>query len=186
MINIYFNQSLLHLYIIFALNGICITCKLDRCSLCIATINCGKILILAREGRAGKDTYTPETRKDACILLARFPRAKIRELKQGRRQRQRWRRKAMIWLVEWGKPTVLRAQQCDYFPHTTNQINVFWCRRYSPPLGSLRKHVADGSENVIWKCNFVFLQSFLNYSKSLHLKMCSNYPGTKLEQALQR
>ena len=37
-------------------------------------------------------------------------------------------------------------------------------------LGSLRKHDVDGSENVIWKCNFAFLQSFLNYSKSLRLK----------------
>ena len=37
-------------------------------------------------------------------------------------------------------------------------------------LGSLRKHDVDGSENVIWKCNFAFLQSFLNYSKSLRLQ----------------
>ena len=76
MINISLNQSLLHLYIIFALNhGICITCKLDRCSLCIATINCGKILILARKGRAGSDTCMPETRKTRvfCSLVSRVP-----------------------------------------------------------------------------------------------------------------
>ena len=37
-------------------------------------------------------------------------------------------------------------------------------------LGSLSKHDVDGSENVIWKCNFAVLQSFFNYSKSLCLK----------------
>ena len=41
-------------------------------------------------------------------------------------------------------------------------------------------------ENVIWKCNFSFLQSFLNYSRSSRCKMCSNFPGIKLEPALQR
>ena len=34
-------------------------------------------------------------------------------------------------------------------------------------LGSLSKHDVDDSKNVIWKCNFAFLQSSLNYSKSL-------------------
>ena len=38
------------------------------------------------------------------------------------------------------------------------------------PGGSLRKYDVDGSENVICKCNFAFLQSFLNYSKSLRLQ----------------
>ena len=37
-------------------------------------------------------------------------------------------------------------------------------------LGSLSKHDVDGSANIILKCNFVFLQSFLNYSRSLCLK----------------
>ena len=31
-------------------------------------------------------------------------------------------------------------------------------------LGSLSKDDVDWRENVIWKCNFAFLQSFLNYS----------------------
>ena len=35
---------------------------------------------------------------------------------------------------------------------------------------SLGKHVVDGSENVMWKCDFAFLQSFLNYSQSLWLQ----------------
>ena len=39
-----------------------------------------------------------------------------------------------------------------------------------PLIGSLRKHDVDGSENVIWKCNFSFPQSFLNYSKSSRLQ----------------
>ena len=51
-------------------------------------------------------------------------------------------------------------------------------------LGSLSKHEIGDSENIIWKCNFAFLQSFLYYSKSLHL--CINYPVIKLEQSLQQ
>ena len=39
-------------------------------------------------------------------------------------------------------------------------------------IGSLSNHDGDGSENVTWKCNFAFLQSFFNYSKSLCLKKC--------------
>ena len=35
---------------------------------------------------------------------------------------------------------------------------------------SLSKHDVDESENVIWKCDFAFLQSFFNYSNSLCLK----------------
>ena len=38
-----------------------------------------------------------------------------------------------------------------------------------PNVGSLSKHDVNGSENVIWKYNFAFLQSFFNYSKSLCL-----------------
>ena len=34
-------------------------------------------------------------------------------------------------------------------------------------IGSLLKHDVGGSESVIWKCNFAFLQPFLNYSRSL-------------------
>ena len=38
-------------------------------------------------------------------------------------------------------------------------------------IGSLSKHNVDGSENIIWKSNFAFLQSFFNnYSKSICLK----------------
>ena len=48
--------------------------------------------------------------------------------------------------------------------------------------GRVRKHDVDGSENVIWKSNIAILQSFLNYYSC---KMCFNYPGRKLELALQ-
>ena len=44
----------------------------------------------------------------------------------------------------------------------------FCCRLLS--LGSLSKHDVAESENVIWKCDFAFLQSFFNYSQSLCLK----------------
>ena len=37
-------------------------------------------------------------------------------------------------------------------------------------LGSLSKHDVDESENVIWKCDLAFLQSFFNYSNSLCLE----------------
>ena len=40
-------------------------------------------------------------------------------------------------------------------------------------IGSLSKHDVHGSENVIWKCNFAFLQSYFNYSKLLCLKNLS-------------
>ena len=40
-------------------------------------------------------------------------------------------------------------------------------------VGSLSKHDVDGIENVIYKDNFAFLQSFFNYSKSLCLKHVS-------------
>ena len=49
-------------------------------------------------------------------------------------------------------------------------------------LESLRKHDVNGSENVIRKCNFMFLQSFLYYSKSL----CLQNVLTILKPALQR
>ena len=52
-------------------------------------------------------------------------------------------------------------------------------------LGSLREHDVDGSENFFWKCNLAFLQSFLNYSKSLRLQSVF-YPGIKLKPALQK
>ena len=63
--------------------------------------------------------------------------------------------------------------------------------RKAVSVGSLNKHKhdVDGSENVIWKCHFAFLQSSFNYSKWLCLKKCAlltilPYPGIKLEPAL--
>ena len=70
--------------------------------------------------------------------------------------------------------------------HTQGQRHRQLQRRRHKTIGSLRKHNVDGSENVIWKCNFSFPQSFLNYSKSSRLQMCSTYPGIKLEPAFQR
>ena len=54
----------------------------------------------------------------------------------------------------------------------------------NPLLGSLSKHDVDGSENVIWKCNFAFLQYFFNLQSHHAWKTCSNYPGIKLKPAL--
>ena len=39
-------------------------------------------------------------------------------------------------------------------------------------IGSLSKHDVDGSESVIWKCNFAFLQSFFTYFKVIILEKC--------------
>ena len=47
--------------------------------------------------------------------------------------------------------------------------NIRSVRRYEK-VGSLSKHDGDGSEDVICKCNFAFLQSIFSYSKSLCLK----------------
>ena len=42
--------------------------------------------------------------------------------------------------------------------------------RPSVSWGSLSQHDVDGYENVIWKCNFAFLKSFLNYSEVLRMQ----------------
>ena len=47
------------------------------------------------------------------------------------------------------------------------------CHVKPGPVGSLSKLDVHGSENVIWKCRFAFLQSPFNYSKSLCLKKCA-------------
>ena len=39
----------------------------------------------------------------------------------------------------------------------------------SVSLGNLSKQDVNGGENVLWKCNFAFLQSFLCYPKSLRV-----------------
>ena len=72
--------------------------------------------------------------------------------------------------VKW--PNVKTSQRRR---HTTLKF-CYSLQAYTPgfriPLiiGSLRKHYVDGSENVIWKCNFSFLQSFLNYSRPSRLQ----------------
>ena len=51
---------------------------------------------------------------------------------------------------------------------------LFWCtisHNGSDLIGSLSKHDVDGSENIIWECNFAFLQSFFKYPKSLCLNI---------------
>ena len=52
---------------------------------------------------------------------------------------------------------------------------VMWSRgqlavRKAVSVRSLNKHGVDGSDNIIWKCHFAFLQSSCNYSKWLCLK----------------
>ena len=69
-----------------------------------------------------------------------------------------------------------RAKRAKILFFTVKYANLwdFLCRLrrgcLSSLIRSLRKHDVDGSENVIWKCHFAFLQSFLNYSKSLRLQ----------------
>ena len=51
------------------------------------------------------------------------------------------------------------VKMAGYWPSSSRSIK-----------GSLSKHDVDDSENLILKCNFPFLQSFFNYSKSLRLQ----------------
>jgi len=54
-------------------------------------------------------------------------------------------------------------------------------------LGSSSKTtLTTATENIIWKCNFAFLQSFLNYSNQYGCKMCYDYPEIQLGLALHR
>ena len=57
-------------------------------------------------------------------------------------------------------------------------------------IGSLRKHTTDvdDSENVTSSENLTsrFCKHFLIIQREYACKMCSNYPGIKLEPALQR
>ena len=39
-------------------------------------------------------------------------------------------------------------------------------------MGSLKKHTVDESENVIWKCDFAFLQSVFHLFKLIMLEKC--------------
>ena len=60
-------------------------------------------------------------------------------------------------------------------------------RGYFVTLRSLSNSDLAGSKNAIWKCNIAFLQSFLNYSKSLRLQNMSqpllwNYCGTSASE----
>ena len=55
-------------------------------------------------------------------------------------------------------------------PPTRGFFQAFFVTAQVALSGSLSKHDVDGSENVIWKYNFAFLQSFSNYSKSFCLK----------------
>ena len=53
-------------------------------------------------------------------------------------------------------------------------------------LGSLRKHDVDGSENVSENVTSRLCSHLLIIQSHYACKMCSNYPGIKLEPALQR
>jgi len=48
------------------------------------------------------------------------------------------------------------------------------------------QHDVDGSENVIWKCNFTILNYFSTIQSYCTCKICCNFPGNKLEQDLQK
>ena len=64
----------------------------------------------------------------------------------------------------------------------------FLCQSATRYLSSERSdfpHLASHVEMLNSKCNFAFLQSFFNYSNYYAWKMSSNYPGIKLEPALE-
>ena len=63
---------------------------------------------------------------------------------------------------------------CQIFVHG---YNLDW------HLGSLSKHNVNNSKNVIWKCNFAFYFSITQGHYAC--KLCSHYPGIKLEPVFQ-
>ena len=89
-----------------------------------------------------------------------------------------------LWIFELGSRLVIegfsppykwsetKENICKKIPQRNVCVPLGWLQFLcsGPSIGSLRKHDLDGSENVIWKCNFACLQSFLNFSKSLHLQ----------------
>ena len=67
----------------------------------------------------------------------------------------------------------LRFDACMNFERVVTNRNTRFAAAvhlFTLVLGSLSKGHVDDSKNVIWKCNFVFLHWFLNYSKSLRLQ----------------
>ena len=54
-----------------------------------------------------------------------------------------------------------------------------------PGLALISKHDVDGSENVIWKCNFAFLQHFAIIQSQYAWKMSATCHGINLEPALE-
>ena len=65
------------------------------------------------------------------------------------------------------------------------QVLLAWRRPASCfILGSLSKDAVYESENVIWKCDLRFCNHFSIIQTRFAWKMCSNYPGIKLEPAL--
>ena len=69
-----------------------------------------------------------------------------------------------------------------YMP--SNKWNFMELRMKTIFIGSLSKHDVDESKNVIWKCNCVSATIFQLFKVIMLEKMCSNYPGIKLEPAL--
>ena len=62
------------------------------------------------------------------------------------------------WFCRCPRPLVSFVPiTCSLYCHLTDfVVNILVCRSLDQLLGSLRKHDVDGSENVIWKCNFSF------------------------------
>lgn len=91
-------------------------------------------------------------------------------------------------------PHVPHVQHDHVFALSTNQILGLWlcCCRFSSRsksslIGSLSKDNVDHSEKLIWRCNFVFLKSFLYCSKRLACQTCTiGSPGLKLVGAVWR
>ena len=74
---------------------------------------------------------------------------------------------SVIAISTLGQKIWLTAKYWRQIRMTSRSIWAAWVSRVI--VWSLRKQDVDGSDNVTWKCNFAFLQSFLNYSKSLYL-----------------
>ena len=109
--------------------------------------------------KQGLVTWTTEFEFGKCLWVLRWSLSwSLRALSFNGELSQIW----MKWLSMRDIHTRVSCCILIFFPHFDVLCDLL--------LGSLSKHDVDESENVIWKCDFAFLQSFFDYSDSLCLK----------------
>ena len=82
-----------------------------------------------------------------------------------------WLCMILLHIQCWCRLVLLSVLNSAHYWNPLRVRLLLFCHHMS--IGSLSKHNVDRSVNVIWKCDFAFLQLFLNYSNSLCLKNCA-------------